>query len=96
MIDTESYSYKKLGGREEESSISKRSSILFANTLGVSLLIIFASLVQCSLGTRGLYGKCMLGEQRQCNVKFSSLLPRSLSDQNTDTYTNTKAVSCCD
>ena len=93
MIDTESYSYKKLGGREEEPSISKRSSILFANTLGLS---IFASLVQCSLGTRGLYGKYMLGEQRQCNVKFSSLLPRSHSDQNTDTNTNTKAVSCCD
>ena len=96
MIDTESYSYKKLGGRGEEPSISKRSSILFANTLGVSLHIIFASLVQCSLGTRGLDGKCMLSEQRQCNAKFSSLLPRSLSDQNTDTNTDTKVVSYCE
>ena len=54
MIDTESYSYRKLGGRGGSLQYLRDHPFCLQTLLGLSLHIIFASLVQCSLGTRGI------------------------------------------
>ena len=71
MIDTESYSYRKLGGRGGEPSISKRSSILFANTAGFFSSHYFCQPCAMFIGNQGDWtaSVCSVGKDNAMSTK---------------------------